>query len=199
MPILTRSAVALIALGIATNVVAQSQVLDPAFQEVEAAVRQHFASAASRKPGDLVKRSDAEQVFKVLAGLGWQPKEQPQIVDRFLADGSFLVRKLGTKRGTAFMRHVAKLPNGYDRLDRLSAISGGRKIISDLVKQKGGYELIQYLTTSQGGRNMGTQLERVPGGRNFNKPTGKIYTVDGFIQALRLAYEADPPVREKDS
>ena len=49
--------------------------------------------------------------------------------------------------------------------------------------------MLQYMTETRGGENMGKQLSKAPKGKNFNKPTGRIYTVDMLLDVLKNLYD----------
>jgi hypothetical protein len=46
------------------------------------------------------------------------------------------------------------------------------------------------MTESEGGKNLGRSLQKAPGGKDFNKPTGRVYTLESFLAELRLRHEA---------
>ncbi len=110
-----------------------------------------------------------------------------RIVKLGLGDDSFLVRELSTAEGRKFMRKIAQEPGTYSRLDRLSTIPRGQSLIHDLVRQKDGDKLLEYLATTKGGQNMGGMMAQARGGVDLNKPTGRIYTADDLIAAIKTA------------
>jgi hypothetical protein len=129
------------------------------------------------------------QVAGALASLKddrFQSFAAEEILHLTLPDNSFLVTRLATPAGRRFMRKISDQPGAYARLDRLSSISRGQKLVNDLIRQKGGDELIRYLATD-GGRHLGQQLGATPGGVDINKPTGRIYTVEDLLAALKRA------------
>jgi hypothetical protein len=105
-----------------------------------------------------------------------------------LPDDAFLVVQLRTKAGIRFMRKIASLPGGYDKLDRLSTISRGKQIVADLVRGKDGHELIEYLATSEGGANLARMLADAKDGTDLNKPTGRLYTVEELVKVVSKVY-----------
>jgi predicted enzyme related to lactoylglutathione lyase len=78
-------------------------------------------------------------------------------------------------------------------LDRLSSIPRGQTIVHDLVRQKDGDRFVEYLTTTKGGQNMGGMMAQARGGVDLNKPTGRIYTADDLIAALKSALAKPAP------
>jgi hypothetical protein len=85
------------------------------------------------------------------------------------------------------MRKIADQPGTYSRIDRLSTIPRGQQTIRDLVRMKDGDKLVDYMATTKGGRNMGGMLSGARGGVDLNKPTGRIYTADDLIAAIKAA------------
>jgi hypothetical protein len=105
-------------------------------------------------------------------------------------DGEFLVTQLRTRAGAKFARQIARLPGGYDRLEKLSRLPNGHQTIRDLIKGPDGYKLIQYMTTAPGGAELGRMLSKAPKGRRFNRPTGRIYTVEMLLERLGQEHRA---------
>lgn len=163
----------------------------PTLREITGAVGRQFQSQPNRLPRDIISRSDADETFELLRRMGWTVPRWKTISQRVPADTAFVVRQLRTSDGTKFMRRIAQYPFAYDRLDRLSGISGGRKLVADLVRKKGGYEMIEYLCASRGGANLGHMMANAKNGSDLNRPTGKIYTVEQLLMALKKAYETE--------
>jgi hypothetical protein len=88
------------------------------------------------------------------------------------------------------MRRIAKYPEAFDRLDRLSRLPHGKQTIRDLIKGPGGDKMIQYLTTTPGGKETGKMLSEAPKGAKFNASTGRIYTVDLLLQHVKKSLAA---------
>ena len=161
----------------------------PSFDVVVNALAEYFASLRDYRPGDLVSQSHVENALAHVTDVtGWTAPNQEAIVDRALADKSFLVAELATPRGRTFMRNVARYPGAYSRLDRLSTISGGQQFIRDMIARKDGYMMIEYLATTSGGKKLGAMMAGAQQGVDLNKPTGRIYTADDLLVALQRAY-----------
>jgi hypothetical protein len=161
----------------------------PSFAAITAAVHQSLTRDAAYRSGDLLS---ASQVRAALAGakqLGWQAPDSKKLLDRVASDDEFLVTALKSERGTPFMRQVAKMHDGYDRVDRLSRIPQGRQTIEKLIQGPDGYKLIEYMTSSKGGREMGAMLGRAQD-QNFNAATGRIYTEQQLLDELKKLYAA---------
>lgn len=176
--------------------VAPSQDPLPDFPVIQQAVEQFFATLEDYQDGDLIHQSLVEQALDRALDTGWDPKTRDAIVKRTLADGSFLVKTLSSPAGRKFMRRVARQQGAYSRLDRLSAISRGERLIRDLIRIKDGDKMIEYLATTRGGQTMGRMMAATPRGVDLNKPTGRIYTADEFLAVLKEAWQVEEKARE---
>ena len=160
----------------------------PAFADVARAVGAYFASLDDYKPGDLISRAQIDAALASVKAADWEVPDAEKIAQLGLADNSFLVTRLATPAGRKFMRKIAGHPGGYPRLDRLTSISHGQAIVSDLIGRKGGHELIIYLATTKGGHELGQQMAATQQGVGLNQPTGRIYTADDLIAALKRVH-----------
>ena len=168
---------------------AESEPL-PTFADVTETVRRHFETMPDYQPGDIIARSQVEPLFTQLKRMGWTVADRKSILNNVPADNAYLVRQLRTRPGRKVMRRIAKYPHAYDRLDRLSRLPHGKQTVHDLIHKVGGHEMIKYLTTAPGGIKMGKMLSKAPKGRDFNKPTGRIYTVKMLLARLNQSYAA---------
>ncbi len=159
----------------------------PDFPAVAHAIEGWFASQEDYQPGDVITRAQVETVLKKLDDAGVHVPNAKAIADLALANDSFLVRELTTSNGKKFMRKLARNPGTFGRLDRLSTLPRGEKIISDLIREKDGDKMIEYMATTKGGQKMGGMMGGVSGGVDLNKPTGRIYTLADFETALQQA------------
>ena len=162
-------------------------------QTIAKVVDEFFAAQPGYENGDLIRRSQIEQVVAKVISQGVKIFEPAEIVKRGLADDSFLVREFSTPNGKHFMRRLARHPDTFSHLDRLSTIPRGQQTIRDLMGQKDGDKLIEYMATTKGGRNMGAMMGQVRGGVDLNKPTGHIYTADDLVEALNSAVKKIKP------
>jgi hypothetical protein len=158
------------------------------FDAVRSAVEQYFHSLEGYQAGDLIARSHIRGALEMVSNAGWQVPEADSIAQLGLADSSFLVVRLSTPSGRRFMRRVADDQGAYARLDRLSSISGGQALVNDLIRRKGGDEFVRYLATKHG-RQLGAQASATRQGVDLNRPTGRIYTADDLIAALRQMWD----------
>jgi hypothetical protein len=177
---------------IAASVVAQSVLVPerPDFDAVQKAMAEHFASLKAYRSGDLLNQSQVADVLDAVESTGWAVPDREAIVKLAPADNSFLVQAFSTANGRRFMRQIANYPGSYSRLDRLSTVSDGKRLIKALIAKKGGADIIQYLATTRGGRNLGAMMVDVPHGVDLNKPTGRIYTQDDLLTVVEKVYNS---------
>ena len=102
--------------------------------------------------------------------------------------GGLIVRSEVQQAGRKFMSQIARYPDAYDRLDRFSRLPRGQRMVGDLIRGPGGYKMIEYMTETPGGEFLGKQLSKAPDGRDFNAPTGRIYTVKMLQSRLKQSY-----------
>jgi len=148
----------------------------------------YFASLPNYQPGDLITKSQIEQVLTRLDDSGAAVPNPDKIIQRGLDESSFIAKELASPSGQNFMRKLARNPSTFAHLDRLSRIPRGERLIRDLIHEKDGDKLIEYLATTKGGRNMGRMMANVHNGNDLNKPTGQIYTVADLLAAIKEAY-----------
>ena len=177
----------------AASVIAAPAPAVPDFGAVAQSVDNYFASVPGYRAGDLISRSQIEGALRSVEAVGWKVPNASDVAALGLADNSFLIRELSSPAGRKFMRMIARQPGAYARLDRLSTISQGQKIVHDLIRQPGGDELITYLASTKGGENLGKSLSAARNGVDLNKPTGRIYTADDLIAALKHVHESAAP------
>lgn len=161
----------------------------PPFSTVERLVDEYYASKTIQS-NDLLSQGDVKPVFAILAQHGWDVADKDQILKLVPGDKSWLVRTLRTPRGKTLARDTSRFPGGLDRLDRLSRLPHGHTFIEGLMSGPDGYKLFEYMTQTPGGKVLGRQVEHAPKGRNFNEPTGRIYTPEDLITRLRQSYDA---------
>ena len=169
----------------------------PSIDEIRKAVDGYFEDKEDYEPGDLITREQVEPLLDRMQEMGLPMPDKEEILEATLNKDNFIVRQLGTSAGRTFMRQISKFPEAYDRLDRLSRLPRGRKIVKDLVRGPGGYKMIEYMTTSAGGKEMGRMLSDDPNGQNFNDPTGRIYTAKMLINRLALSREESLEAKQK--
>lgn len=162
----------------------------PPLSQVEEVTLRHFALLLDYRPGDVIAQSEVEPLFAQLRLHGWTVMDGKAILQQVPADSDFVIRELHSPRGREFMHRISGYPNAYDRLDRLSRLPRGRQTVRDLIRTKGGHEMIEYMTTAPGGTGLGKMLSKAPKGADFNKPTGRIYTVEMLLNRMKESYRA---------
>jgi hypothetical protein len=178
---------AALAIYMAEFILAAPRPKAPDDRAVAKVVDEFFASQPGYEKGDLITRSQIEKVVAKLVSHGVKISDPSSIVKLGLADDSFLVRELSTPNGKRFMRKIAPRSGAFSHLDRLSTIPRGQSVIHDLMVTKDGDKMIEYLATTKGGKNMGGMMAQARGGVDLNKPTGRIYTADELVAALKDA------------
>ncbi|HEY4761192.1 MAG TPA: hypothetical protein VIH42_11485 [Thermoguttaceae bacterium] len=162
----------------------------PKFKEIEKAVWGYFKSQENFQASALITRDQVELLLTELKRTGFVVPDQQSLLDKLPMKGEFLTSELDSPVGRKFCERIAKYPEAYDRLDRLSRLPHGKQTVHDLIYGPGGYKMIQYLTTASGGKEMGNMLSNAPQGADFNKPTGRIYTVQMLLGHLKKQYDA---------
>ncbi|MCA9120549.1 MAG: hypothetical protein H6822_14040 [Planctomycetaceae bacterium] len=165
----------------------------PVYNEVQRIVDQHFGAQTQLRPGDVISQSEVSELFLKLEDAGWKVGDRNDLFKRLLPTNDPLIRILRSTRGIKFMRQVSSDTLIYDRLDRIVQEPGGERLLADLVKlpdaaryakQKtppGVPDLEDFLPKGRSGK--ARQVE------DYDKATGKIYTVPDFEKALQKSYE----------
>jgi len=165
-----------------------SAAAPPTFDRVIQAMTGYFRSLPDFQRRDLLSQQHVTGALDAVAKAGWEVPAADKIVELALADNSFLVDELSTPDGKEFMRKIAQNPGTYSRLDRLSKLSQGQQIVSQLLGDVGGDEFIIYLPATKSGHNVGTMMAGTQSGTDLNLPTGRIYTADDLLAVLKKAY-----------
>lgn len=166
------------------------------FDAVVQQVQAHLTARLGYQPGDLISRREAAAILDCAAELGWSPPNRADILELVLDDRALLIRKLRKGAGKKLMRDCARRGLPFDTLDRLSSLPDGERILQSLINGPDGYKMIEYLATAPGGRALGSQLAAVPRGKDFNRPTGRIYTAEQLLAHLKQAcgHDTEPDV-----
>jgi hypothetical protein len=167
---------------------------EPSFDVITKALADYFASLSDFRPCDIVSQSQVGAALAHVTNVtGWDVPDRKAVVQRALADNSFVVAQLSTSSGRPFMRSIAKYPGSYSRLDRLSTISSGQQFIKEIMAKKGGSDMIEYMATTRGGHKLGAMMAGAQQGVDLNKPTGRIYTADDLLVELKRVYATTKP------
>ncbi len=163
----------------------------PDFDSITRHVQAYLATLSDYRPQDLISRREAEAILNCVSELGWTPPDRAALLKLVPDDCSLLVRKLRSRSGKKLMRDCARRGLPFDLLDRLSTLPDGERILQSLINGPDGYKLVEYMATAPGGHALGHQLAAVPRGKNFNQPTGRIYTAEQLLARLKQAYSQD--------
>lgn len=169
----------------------------PPMSEITAAVKQFFGDQKNYKPGDLITRGQIAPLLDRVQEMGLPLPDKKQILTDLPNKKEFFVRQLSTPAGRKFMRQIARYPEAFDRVDRLTRLPHGRQTVVDLIRGPDGYKMIEYMTTAAGGKELGRMLSQAPDGRNFNKPTDRIYTADLLVKRLETSRKESIKAAEK--
>jgi hypothetical protein len=162
----------------------------PTFAEVQKVVIRYFNADPDYKPGDLITREDVEPLLLQLQKLGLPLTDADKILARVHSKDDFLSQQLSTPNGRSFMRRIAALPDGYDRVDRLSRLPHGPETVRALVIGPDGDRMIDYMTKTKGGQELGRMLSNAPKGADFNAATNRIYTASQLLNRLQQSHAA---------
>jgi hypothetical protein len=166
----------------------------PSWEQVQKVVDQQLNSLGDYQSGDLISKNQVDPIFDRLQGLGWTVRDRLDIMALVPSDNEAMVRQFRTAAGKKFMREINKSPLGYDRVDQIEQLPGGRTLgqstIDLLISTPGGYKNILNLGTSTPKQNQSWML--APGSQscNFNAATGRIYTAEALVARLKQSYQA---------
>jgi len=172
----------------------------PSFGEIQQTVEDYFRGT-KQHPGDLISKSQVGEALSAVESLGWKSKDQEAILGATLDDQHVLVATLRTPPGKRFMSKISSRELMYDRLDRISTVSGGPQLIRDLVKLPDGE---RYAKPRSGGgvpdlldllpKNASGKTRRIA---DYHKPTGHLYTVTDLVTRLAESYQKEQAVAQK--
>jgi len=160
----------------------------PKFSVFSKAVEKYFNQKRGYRAGDIISQSEVREVCRKLKSMGWVVSDEKQILAQVLPDNDYMVRQLRTKKGRVFMADLSKTPAAYDRLERFLRLPLSKREFRGLLDGPDGYKMFSYMVTSRGGKALGRQLSNIKQGRNFNKPTGHIYTTDQLVKRLSKSH-----------
>ncbi|WP_254513446.1 hypothetical protein [Anatilimnocola floriformis] len=157
----------------------------PTTAQLRTMVEQTLAKNPYYSPGFLISRRDVETLFsKLLTDGVTEPDDQEDLVETLLSDSSFLVGRLKTPVGRAFMKKIATDKTAYDRLERLSWSPDGRKLIDTIIAAKDGPAQLQQLQTAEQLAKISKRLAADPRTADFALPTNKAHTADELVTKL---------------
>lgn len=173
----------------------------PDFSQVRGTIEQVFAGDAQFRRGDLISRRQVELILGELQRLDWEVEDGDEILGDVLPDGASVVTTLRSAKGRKFMRQVSGFKLIYDRLDRISQESGGRQLLQDLVKLPDAARYARYVTGG-GVPDLEGFLPKKRDGKtrrvkDYDKPTGRIYTIDQLVKRLKESHDAAREQQQK--
>jgi hypothetical protein len=160
----------------------------PDWPVVAATIDEHFKKKKDYRPGDFLSRSTVESLLAELAKLGWTVRDRDAILAQLTPDKDLLTEQFSTPRGREFMRKVSKNPASFEYLQRLSETANGQRQVKDLMKLPNGPDVLAALVSSPQGRDISKRIAAGPKTKNFDKPTGRIYTQAQLVTRLRESY-----------
>ena len=163
----------------------------PSFDLVTKQVKQVLALDSEYREGDLLTAPKVERILAKLEQIHWKVADAKEIIKLVLPESDWMATRLLNGEGRQFMRRIAALPGGYDRVDRLRYLPEGERVVTNLLDGPDGYTMIEYMTTTRGGKNLGDYLSEDDNGAEFNKRTGRIYTEKELLKRLKVSYDAE--------
>ena len=165
-------------------------------KDLNSVVKKYFANLEGYRSGDLITTGDVGPLLQLLKKKGWSVPQRSTLTSRLTKTGSFLDKTLSSKNGENFLGEVSKVPGGADRIERIAKLKNGKGTLNQLLKFPHGSDLIKELATTKVGRNLGRYAAKREDGKDFNKPTGKIYTESELVKELVKRFKEDPKRQE---
>lgn len=167
----------------------------PSWDKVEQIVLRYFDSAWDKDQFHFVTQGHAKTVFTQLEQIGWRIEDRKSLMKDIPEDSEFLIEQLTSPQGQAMLRKLEDEKLLYDRLDRLIQKPGGRRLVRDLIRVPHGYKYAKS-KRPKGMPEMKEFLPKTSKGKNptisdYDKPTGRIYTLELFLDRLRETHKAE--------
>ncbi len=161
--------------------------------KVEKFVTKFFSNVPGYEEGDLITKSQAEALLKLMSKQGWVLKsdDREAIMERVLDDNSFMIQQLTSPRGRKFLNRIRNLPGGIDRVERIAEMPKGKRDVNALIyKVPDGHKWIEALTVPKNGVRLNQNFKRSAHGSKMYKETNRIYFATQLIQELASVVEA---------
>lgn len=164
----------------------------PDWPEVEQVVRRYFDAAWDENQIHLMTQGHVKTVLAQLEHFGWRIDARALLKD-IPADHEYLVQELATPAGQKFLSHLQDEKILYDRLDRIIKLPGGRRLVHDMIRLPDGYRYAKQ-QRPRGVPGMDEFLPKTSNGKDqkiadYDKPTGRIYTLELFLERLRKMHQ----------
>jgi len=184
---------AVLSFGILITVsVGQPLASSPTETQIRRIVDSYFARKTGHKPGDLISQRDTKAVLAMFREKGWNVPYARELVQDTLSDSHPLVQAFRTNKGRRFMRAVAGQRLIYDRLDRVTEVSGGPAMVRQLIRLPDGARYAAW-KTPRAVPDLVHLLPKTGSGKtrvvkDYRKPTDRIYTQAQLQDAIEWAY-----------
>lgn len=197
-------ALAMTGLALFDLVVVQSAAAQiPSWEQVEKTFRKHYpalpngAVPAGQAP-PLVTYNTARRIFYELWEQRWNVSDQAEILKLCPQDNSFLVQQCLSPGGQKFLKQAADPAAVYDKLERMASLPEGQQKIRDLLAgPQGHHDMLNYMLGRQGSQMLFENGTAHPAARDFNKPTGKIYSPEALLQRIKKSHAYDVEVEQR--
>ncbi len=157
---------------------------DPAkdAKKLEETVRRYFASIGGYHEGDLISRSQVEDLQVYLRRTqGHSAATHARILRRILPDDSRLVRLFYQKNGAELLRQAAVKNGGYEVFDRLSRSTAKYARLVEAT-DRGSIEKLNQLTDEELKKLLATK-EKSEANKSRVK-SSRIYTIEDYLEAV---------------
>ncbi len=166
----------------------------PSLKQVSGITQVALSKRDGYQEGDLLTQKDVTRVLKALAAAGWTPADRKKLLADTLPTDAALVRILSTRRGIKFMRQVSGYERIYDRMDRVSRVRGGQRMLTDIAKLPDGQKLAK-LKRPHGVPGFLDLLPKTSSGKvrsikDYTQLTGRIYTQRHLLERLETSYRS---------
>jgi hypothetical protein len=171
-----------------------ARATDPSANQIKQILSAYFMQLPDYQPGDLISQRDAKSVIEEMANQGWQVPKSKELLNNVLGQDAPLVGLLSTKDGKRLMRNVSSYKLVYDRMDRVSRVSGGERMLRDLAKLPDGERYVK-MQPPAAVPDMLDLLPKQKSGRkrsikDYSKPTGRVYTEQALATRIHEHFKA---------
>lgn len=174
----------------------------PSWEQVEKTFRKHYADPKSpqglAQGPPLVTYNTARRIFYELWEQRWNVSDQTEILKLCPPDSSFLAQQCLSPAGQKFLKQAADPATIFDRLERFAALPQGQQKIRDLLQgPPGHHDMLNYMLGSSGSKLLFEGAVADPNARDFNKPTGKIYSPEQLLERIKKSHAYDVEVEQR--
>ncbi|NOY43598.1 MAG: hypothetical protein GXP26_17395 [Planctomycetes bacterium] len=161
-------------------------------------VRRYFASIGGYHEGDLITRSQVEDLQLYLRRTrGHSAATHARILRRILPDDSRLVRLFYQKNGAELLRQAAVKNGGYEVFDRLSRSTAK---YSQLVEatDRGSIEKLNRLTDEESQQQLAAREEKSGKNKGYVR-LSRIYTIEEYLAAIISPTKTETPIAPEEA